>query len=430
MDLKDLFKNIIPNPFSGQSTLPDLAKKGELLSKGLSFTTIIKNIIFLIIVAFVLAIFFKIPVSIIVILVGMEIIMTAIAGYIKITGIKALCVIETNESAKSYRTILITSEYYELIQSIFGVGSSVISVVLIFLLFSREISNFVIKNIPIQLGLFKYFILAFVIFRLFDFIIRLLRYGWIKNLKESEDLAQVNQEYQLIEKKLELIKFIPGASVFLLILYLVGVPFFIPLIFGGFVLLMIALSVIELKRITNIPFDNKGIDASVIQHAIAEYQDEQIAGSVFGILKTVVGFKDAFKPYGASILGSGKYYYPENTLLITNYRMLLIQVPITGGNKIIGETDYVTQNFFFNRGELKQKGEELLKTNSISQILKLATNDILYSDIKMLNLKQTQIIIEKMTGEKLSYVFMDREYIEPLQRLFELYLKERFILTL
>jgi len=129
------------------------------------------------------------------------------------------------------------------------------------------------------------------------------------------------------------------------------------------------------------------------------------------------------------VLGSGKTYYPENTLLITNYRILLIQVPITGGNKIVGETDYVPQNFFFNRGELRQKGEELLKTNSLPQILKLATNDVLYNDIKTLTLKQTQIIIEKVSGEKLSYVFMDREYIDSLKQLFQLYLKERFIIV-
>ena len=146
-------------------------------------------------------------------------------------------------------------------------------------------------------------------------------------------------------------------------------------------------------------------------------------------MKTVAGFKDIFKPFGMSVLGSGKTYYPENTLLITNYRILLIQVPITGGNKIVGETDYVPQNFFYNRGELSQKGEEVLKMNSLSQILKLATNDVLYNDIKTLTLKQTQIIIEKTAGEKLSYVFMDREYIDSLKQLFQLYLKEKFIIV-
>ena len=395
----------------------------------MSFVTIIKNVIFLLVLAFVLAVFFKISVPIIAILIGMEILITAIAGYIKVKKITAVYSIGTQDNAQSYRTILITSEYYELIKAVFGLATSIVSVSLIFALFSREISTFVIQNIPIQSGLLKYFILVFVIFRLFDFIVRFVRYGWIKNLKISDDLAQVNQEYQLIGKRLELIKFIPGVSVILLIIYLIGIPFLIPLIFGGFMLLMVILSIIELKRIKNISFEDKKIDTSIVQHPISEYQDEQISSSVFGIMKTAAGLKDVFKPFGMSVLGSGKTYYPENTLLITNYRILLIQVPITGGNKIVGETDYVPQNFFFNRGELRQKGEELLKTNSLPQILKLATNDVLYNDIKTLTLKQTQIIIEKVSGEKLSYVFMDREYIDSLKQLFQLYLKERFIIV-
>jgi len=429
MDPKDILKNIIPSPFSEQSTLSGLAKKGELLGEGLGFTTIIKNVVFLLILAFVLVGYFKISAFIVAILIGTEILITLIAGYIKIRKIKSIYAIGTLDNAKSYRNILITGEYYELIKAIFGVEANIISVVLVFLLFSREITNFVIQNIPLQAGLLKYFVLIFVVFRLFDFIVRLLRYNWIKNLKENDDLAQINQEYQLIGKKLELIKFIPGMSVILLVIFLVGIPLYIPLIFGGFMLLMVVLSIVELQRIKNITFDNKQIDTSVVQHAIVEYQDEQIAGSVFGIMKTASGFKDVFKPFGMSVLGSGKTYYPENTLLVTNYRILLIQVPITGGNKIVGETDYVPQNFFFNRSELRQQGEELLKTNSLSQILKLATNDVLYNDIKILTLKQTQIIIEKTTGEKLSYVFMDREYIDSLKQLFSLYLKEKFIVV-
>lgn len=432
MDLKELLKNTIPNPFSKESTLSSLQKKGELISEGLGFTVIIKHVISLFILAFVLVGYFNIPSSIVSILIGTEILVTAIAGYIKIRSMKAVYAIGTQDNAKSYRNILITSEYYELIKAVFGVVASAISITLVFLFFSREITNFVVQNIPFQSSWLKYLILIFVVFRLFDFILKFVRYSWIKNLKESDDLAQVNQEYQVIRKKLELIKFFPGMSVVLLVLFLIGIPFYISLFFGGFMVLMVVLSIVELWRIKNITFSEKGIDASVVQHIITEYQDEQIAGSVFGITKTSTGFKDFFKPLGFGILGSGKMYYPENTLLVTNYRILMIQVPITGGNKIVGETNYVYGNFFLNRGEIRQKGEELLRTNSLPQILKLATNDVLYTDIKILTLKKTQIIqiiVEKTTGEKLRYIFMDREYIDPLKQLFQLYLKDKFIIV-
>lgn len=429
MSLQDILKNTIPNPLSEQSTLSTSAKKGMLLGEGLTFRTTIKNVVFLLILAFVLVQHFKVPASVVVILVGTEILTSLILGYIKIRKIKSIHAIETVDNAGGYRNILIKSEYYELIKAIFGLVSNIISVALVFLFFSSEIDNFASQNIPLESSLAKYLILIFVFFRFFDLIVKLLRYSRIKNLKESDDFAEVDQEHQLIEKKFELINFVPGISAVLLIMFLMGVPPYIPLIFAVFVLLLVVLSLVELQRIKNITFDKDQIDTSVVQHPIVEYQDEQIAGSVFGIMTTASSFKDVFKPTGISVLGSGKTFYPENTLLVTNYRILLIQVPIAGGNKIVGETSHVSQNFFFNRGELRQKGEELLKTNSLSQILKFATNDVLYNDIKTLTLKQTQITIEMTTGEKLSYVFMDREYIDLLKQLFSLYLKEKFIIV-
>jgi len=424
-------QKISPNPFDKDSKLSDLAKKGELIKEGLSFIVPIKNIIFLTILGIVLIAYFKISTAIVAILIGTNILVTLIAGYIKIKEVKAIYSIETQDNVKSYRKLLITNEYWELIKSIFGVIVNGISIALIFVFFYSEISNFVVQNIPANLPIkiegLKYIIFVFVVFRIFEFVMKLIRYNWIKNLKESDDFAQVNQEYVLIEKKLELIKFIPEMSVILLVIFLIGIPYWIPLIFAGFMLLMVLLSIIELKRIKNVEFDNKRIDTSIVQHKIESYQNEQVAGAVFGIMKTATGFKDMFKPMGSSLLGSGKTYFPENSLLLTNYRLLIVQIPVSGGNKIVGKTDYVSQNFFFNRGEIRQKGEQMLKTNSISQFLQLATNDVLYSDIKTVTLKQTKITIEKLSGDKLGYVFIDKEYIEPLKKLLQLYLKEKFI---
>jgi hypothetical protein len=191
---------------------------------------------------------------------------------------------------------------------------------------------------------------------------------------------------------------------------------------------MVTTTIIGYQRIKNTRFDNQGIDASSVQHKIEEYDDEQIAGWVIGIIKVAASFRDIFKPAGTLVLGSGKRYFPENTLLVTNYRLLFIQIPVSGGNKIVGDTDYVEQNFFFNRAEIRQKGEEILKTYSLSQILRLATNDILYRDIKTLTLKQNhQIIVEELAGQRISYSFWDKEYFDSLKRLFRFYLKERFV---
>jgi hypothetical protein len=412
---------IIPNPLDKDSNLSELEKKGGLIKEGFGLISIIKNIIFLSILGFVLVGSFKVSPSIVAFLIGAEILVKIIAGYIKIKKIRSVYGIKTQDNARSYRKILVTGEYYDLLGAFFGVIANSLSVALIFLFFSNELSDFVIQNIPVKADLSKYLVLLPVFFSASEFVVRSVRYYLIKNIKESDDLAQVNQEYVLIEKKLELIKFIPGMSLFLLILFLTGIPVFIPLLFTGFMLLMVLLSIIEIKRIKNIRFDNNEVDASVARHNIENYPDEQISGSVFGVMKTGVGL------FGGSFLGSGKTYYPENALLITNYRLLFIQIPITGGDKIAGKTDYVSQNVFFNRSELRQKGEQILKTNSLARILNHASNDVLYKDIRTVTLKHTQIIIEKFAGEKISYVFMDREYIESLKQLFKFHLNERFI---
>ena len=56
-------QKIIPNPFDKESKLSDLAKKVELIREGLSFTVLLKNLIFLIILGVVLVAYFKISMS-------------------------------------------------------------------------------------------------------------------------------------------------------------------------------------------------------------------------------------------------------------------------------------------------------------------------------------------------------------------------------
>ena len=431
MDPKDLLKNTIPNPISGESTTSDLAKKGEILQEGLSFSALFNGVVFLLILAVVLISYFKVSVHIVALLIGTEILMAFIAGYIKIRKLRSLYKIETRENARSYRKIVITSEYYEFIKAIFAFIASIISVTLVFLLFSKEISDFVGSNvsvgIPINGNFLKYLVFAFVIFRLFEFVLRSIRYGWIKNLKESDDLAQVNQEYVLIEKKLQLIKFLPMTGVILLFLFLIGAPIYFSYVLVALMFFMIILSVAELLRIKNVQFDDNKIDESVVKHKIEEYKDEKIAGAVFGIMRSAVDIGDIFKPFGTAVLGAGKSQYPENTLLVTDRRLLFVQVPVSGGNKIVGETDYVTQNFYYNRGEIRQKGEELLKTGSLTGALDLAIDDITYEDILVLTLKKAQIIIEKVSGEKVGYVFMDKGYTDLFRQLLSPYLKEKFV---
>ncbi|WP_340198820.1 hypothetical protein [Ascidiimonas sp. W6] len=422
---------MIPNPFDKNSTLSGLEKKKELIKEGLSFIGLIKMMAFLGFFGFILIVYFKISTTVITILIGTEILVNLIVGYLKIKAMKSIYSIDTQDSAKSYRNLLIINEYWDFIKSVLHLIGISISSTLIFVFLSSEGSDLIGQLItpysPIKGESWKYILFVFIIFRAYKFMIHLIKYYWIENLSKSDNFAKINQEYVLIEKKLSLIRLVPTISIGILVMFWIGLTHVFSWIIAVFMLIVVVLSIIEFKRIKNVQFDDNRIDPSTVQHKIENRQDEQIEGAVFGIIETVTSFKDIFKNRGGAFLGAGKSRFPENSLVITNYRLLLVQIPVSGGNKMIGGTDYASHNFHFNRGEIRQKGEQLLKTNSVPEFLELTTNDIYYRDIKTVTLHHTNIIIKKLSEDKLGYFFMDEEYIEPLKELLKLHLKEKFI---
>jgi hypothetical protein len=418
MDPTNKVKDSSPIPFLQQSTLPGLARGAELARQSLRLTTIIKRQVMLLIAGLVLVLVVELPISIVAILVGSGLIVNTATALLTVSSVRSIHAIGTQDDAESYRRLLITSERYELLRVAISGAANVLTVAFLLLRFSRELSSLVPDNVAFPPRSLGYFLLAFVVFNSFDFVVRLMRYDWIRDLRKSEDLAELDRQYQLISKKLELMRFIPGAGVATLILFLIDIPYSIALGFAGFLLVLGVLSAIELQRIKSVTFGGGAQDTSEVQPAVVEYPEEQIAGSVFGIMREATR---------VSILGVGKPRFAENSLLITNRRLLLIEVPVTGGNTIVGGVDYGLLNFSLNRAAIRRKGEELLRTLPVARILGFATADILYRDIATLALKQTRIKIRKIDGEELGFVFVDTEYIEPLKKLFRTYLKDRFL---
>jgi hypothetical protein len=247
----------------------------------------------------------------------------------------------------------------------------------------------------------------------------------IKKIKESDELAEVNRQYVLMNKKLEILNIAPIAGVILMMMYVFSVPTMIIGFVALFLILFVGFSVVEIVRINRVDLSTDKIDKTVVKHNISFIPDEKNEAAIFGILTTAVDMKGVFKVFGSSSLGVGKIYNPENTLLITNKRLLFIQVPLTGGNKIVDQTDYVTQNFLYNRGELREKGEQLLKEKTPQQLLEYATSDVVFSDIKTVTLEKAKIIIEKNNGEKFAYAYLDKEYLDILKVKFKEILGDR-----
>jgi hypothetical protein len=431
MDPKRSSETRLANPFSSQSTLANFEKLREIIRGGSDITAGIIYIVFLLILVFFLAGFIEIPAFVFAILIGPEILITLMGGYIKLTKIKTLHAIGTQDIARSYRTILITTEYYGWIETIIGMIVSVISLFLILIFYFKEISSYVVEkipaNFPIPPDILKYLVFIFIFARLVRFVIKMVRYNWIKDISESDSFAKVNQEYLLIDNKIAMIMLFLGGSVVFLILLFLDVPFYILFLATGPLFIMFVISVATFHRLKNVEFDDSALDASVAHLKMEKYPEEQIVGTVFGVMRTAASVKEYFQTLRFPFFGIGERFFSENTLLVSNYRLIFLQIPVSGGNKIVGETDYVTANFMFNRAEIRQKGEAIIKRQDFSQILRLATGDVLWTDIKTLTLKKGRIDIEKVTGQKLIFIFRDREYIESLKQLIRPFLNEKFI---
>lgn len=336
MDIKNLFKKYTPNPLSSETTLPDLSKKSEVIVETFSFAGIIRNLIFLVITGFVLSIFLKVPSNIIGILIGFEILSSLIIAYVKYRKIKSLSSITPAADGRSFKKIVVAREYYSLVTSVIGFITSAISVGLILIFFGQQLSDLFVQNSVIKNLNIKYVISFFVIFRLLDLFVKLTRYQIIKGVEENENLSQVNQSFSLINKKFKLITFVPGASVLLLALFLIGIPGYIILIFSGLILLMLIFSIVEIRRISKVDLSIQPPAKNVKNLSLIP--GEKIIGAIFGIMN--------LKRTGFAFLGIGKTTKPENTLLITDKRLLFVQIPIPGSNKIVDGTIYGDMNFF------------------------------------------------------------------------------------
>jgi len=416
---------IIPNPLDKNSKLSDLAQKGIVIKEGLSFNIFIRNFISLIVLSIVLNIYYKVPLPIILLLIGTHVLVSFVAGYIKVQKIKSLRNIESGSQANDYRRLLITNEYYEVVKAIFGILANLLSLFVLFTFFGDALKKFVNNIFSIYSINPNLLLYALVFFSSFQLVTRIIRYILIKKIKESDELAEVNRQYVLMNKKLEILNIAPIAGVILMMMYVFSVPTMIIGFVALFLILFVGFSVVEIVRINRVDLSTDKIDKTVVKHNISFIPDEKNEAAIFGILTTAVDMKGVFKVFGSSSLGVGKIYNPENTLLITNKRLLFIQVPLTGGNKIVDQTDYVTQNFLYNRGELREKGEQLLKEKTPQQLLEYATSDVVFSDIKTVTLEKAKIIIEKNNGEKFAYAYLDKEYLDILKVKFKEILGDR-----
>ena len=441
--INTVVENFIPHPFSSNSTLSSASKKAELLSEVVSMASLLRQIISTGIVALVSIYLFNFPKEVIITIFLVNVVSMFVVFFVKVRKIKAIKNIDIAASRYGYKDLLITSEFYDLLAAVIRFIFSGVWLVCIYMMFASNIRSYAdVAERNFSIGNILYYLIGvLILLRIIEVILAVIRYQLVKKIDVADgDFAKQSRQYVIIDYIIELGNFVPKILVLAVIFLILKIPL---LVVGIFLIASIgigALTLVQNRRMQNVvlpetnihsdatdPYADNYIDQDTVDHEIVFYDDEEIIQSLFGILKTASGLCDVFSVSGKAILGAGKYNDPENTMLATNKRLLFIQVPVTGGNKIVGNTNYVHNNFFYNRGEIKANGTELLKTNTLEQILDLALSDVLYEDIEILTMQYTQINIQKRSGEKMNYYYMDKEYTEVFKEVFRECLGDRFI---
>jgi len=421
-----VIKDNIPNPYASDATLPDVVQKVEVLQEWASLVKIIfnelKHPLGFIILGLILIFVLHIPTKIVLISVFAQIISTFVLLWMKIVQFKAIRAIDWKSNPYAYRELLVKKEYYEFRQSLFSLIISVGVTGLLFLLCSEEIAGFmfpVVSWIQLDSSSLWYIVLGVGLFSLLSFIPKVIRYKWINSISESSDFAEIDREYEVIKQKLSILVLLPISILFLMVLLILPIPYYFPLWFGSVYTLVFIGIIINLRKLKKVIFLKNTIDPNQVKRQINLYSDEQIVLPIFGIMKN--------RSTASSSFWVGKSNNPENTLLLTNIRFLFVQVPVTWGDLVVGDSDYVADNLLFNRGAIREKWIEIINGKSMEQIIPFAITDILYSDVKTIKFLQMGMKIETIQWDTCTYMFMDKEYSDPFKQVLQFYFKEKLV---
>lgn len=143
--------------------------------------------------------------------------------------------------------------------------------------------------------------------------------------------------------------------------------------------------------------------------------NEKVISYIAGIMNAG-GFTDW------SILGKGKMFHPETTMIITNKRLLLIAVPLPGAGQVIGTTNISIWQLILARKDIEKKLKEMLSSMSLRQIMNSNEKNyaINLADIKKVKLTIfKKLIIITRSGKKYKYYIRDKNDQKRVKEIFK-----------
>jgi len=258
---------------------------------------------------------------------------------------------------------------------------------------------------PLIFVLGPYILFALPVYRLFQGIMYWVRCMYTK--KVSGDLAQVKAKITMLDRSFEMVGIIPLMSLIVFILVSMNVPLQFVFIFIGSGIIFLLLSILSIKQLSIV---NKKVERTV-----TVIPNEKILAVYYGIILS--GGKGVW-------FGTGKNLNCENTLVLTNKRIILFQVPMPGGDNIVDGVDYTLQNVFFNRDEIIKKGKVLF-SKPLNTIMNHAVHDVLYDDITRVRVKGLTLRIEADRRYKIT--LLDTTIMPDLERVLKSVLDDRVV---
>lgn len=427
MKNKNGLNSFIPNPFETSSNLSNLDQKAASIKEASSLTSVFGTITTLLTIGIVLLII-STPFLVVLLLIGGQIAITVWKVLLSIQKIKSLQGIDTSESSDgSLQKIISIDASYEKQKSRIGLLISVASFIVIFLGFQEAIQNVRFELNGFMQNLNVWYFLLPSLYYIYSYAFHSLSYSLYSSLPKAGAYSEVNKRYQVYRDILAGIPVIAVGVLLVVGLILLGAPWWITALTGSFILLLATLSFTNAYRIANTKTQKTTVDTDLKEEAISTIEGEKVEGAIYGISRQATSFLEQITPSGYSVAGAGRTLAAENTLVITNKRLLFIQVMVDGGNSIVGDTNYSMMNFYFNRGAIKEAGENLLKKESMKEITELALRQCNYEDIKLLKLDTATVYIEKTNGKKMKCGYMDKEYFETTASLLKKHLGDRFV---
>lgn len=429
-------KSLLPNPYSAETTYADLNSKATSLvqgAKGVSLALVLPGKI----IAFVIATAYLRWSWLLPVLATVFMIFGVV---LRFRAVRAIRSANTDSSNSSYLRVLIETQYYDVLQGLLTLPVVGMATALAFGLAGKLL----LPGGGSQLGtapgwiaefLFPYFPLL-VVAALAGEMLRkcgLLRLYRKRFLQEaSASVPQVDQASRVYQARFDLYEgfVITSGLLVMAILYFAHISgnalstpmtaamsaphgrLFITMI--GFLLLSLSLGFVQLQRMQRLDLSTPSISPpppQVQQTTIFRFEDcldqtEKLKGVIYGVLNQ--------RQRGFSFLGAGKMYSTENTLLFTDQRLIAGEVPIAGSDKMLADTSYSYTAFFWNRGEIRKNGEELLRTNTFQGILesKPGNRAWLYESIQSFTVDtwRRRLTIVDRAGRKTRYLYMDVGY--------------------